>query len=184
MIQLFIEFLKTGLFSFGGYASIPFLYDMAERLPWFDAQTLTDMIAVSESTPGPVGVNMATYAGFHTYGILGGITTTAGFVLPSVIIIIFISKFLERYNNRHSIDAVFYGLRPAATGLIASAALLLINLSVLTLEKFTSAQNLLSLFDVKSLVLFVVFIYLTNRFNRHPFFFIAGGAAAGILFKF
>ena len=106
---LFIEFFKIGLFSVGGgLATIPFLYDLANKYTWFDHNMLTDMIAVAESTPGPIGVNMATFAGFHSAGILGGIIATLGLILPSIIVIIIIANFLNKFKESKAVDSAFY----------------------------------------------------------------------------
>ena len=99
-LQLFYEFFKTGLFAIGGgLATLPFLSDMAERTEWFTQAQLADMLAVSESTPGPVGVNMATYVGFETAGIPGAIIATLGLVAPSIIVILIIASFLKAGND-------------------------------------------------------------------------------------
>lgn len=99
-LQLFAEFFKTGLFAVGGgLATLPFLYQMAADTGWFTAQDIADLIAVSESTPGPLGVNMATYVGFKTLGVLGGVVSTLGLVAPSIIVIILISKVLDRFKE-------------------------------------------------------------------------------------
>ena len=96
LLILIFEFFKIGLFSIGGgLATLPFLYRLADKYPWFSAKQIPDMIAVSESTPGPLGINMATYTGFQHSGVIGSIAATFGLVLPSVIIIILISKVLE-----------------------------------------------------------------------------------------
>jgi chromate transporter len=122
LLRLFYEFFKVGLFAVGGgMATIPFLYDLAGAC-WFTASELTDMIAVSESTPGPIGINMATYCGFTVAGIPGAVIATVGLVLPSVIIIIVIAKLLAKFRNS-AVDSVFYGLRPASVGLIAAAGI-------------------------------------------------------------
>lgn len=123
---LFIEFFKTGLFSVGGgLATIPFLYEMMNRYHWFTQSDLLNMIAISESTPGPVGVNMATYVGYHVTGnhILGALTTTFALVLPSVIIICVIARVLKAYRDNEYVQDAFYGLRPATCGLILSASI-------------------------------------------------------------
>ena len=123
---LFWEFFKTGLFSVGGgLATIPFLYEMMEKYHWFTQSDLLNMIAISESTPGPIGVNMATYVGYHVTGgnILGAIISTIGLVMPSVIIICVIAKVLKTYRNNEYVQQAFYGLRPATCGLILSAAI-------------------------------------------------------------
>ena len=124
LLCLFWEFFKIGLFAVGGgMATIPFLYDLSDRTGWFTYTQLADMIAISESTPGPIGVNMATYVGYEMSGVLGSISTTLGFVAPSIIIIVIVSIFLQKFRNNRYVESAFYGLRPASSGLIASAAL-------------------------------------------------------------
>ena len=109
-LQLFWEFFKTGLFAVGGgMATIPFLYQMSDTTGWFTRMDLANMIAVGESTPGPIGVNMATYAGFTTAGIFGTICATVGLVCPSVIVIIFVYKILEKFKGSSLVNNVFYG---------------------------------------------------------------------------
>ena len=104
---LFFEFFKIGLFAVGGgMVTIPFLFDLTKKYDWFSAAELTDMIAVSQSTPGPVGVNMATYAGFQTAGISGGIIATFGLVLPSVVIVIWLSKLLSHYAENQFVKEI------------------------------------------------------------------------------
>ena len=132
-LRLFFEFFKTGLFSIGGgLATIPFLQDMGEATGWFTNQELTTMIAVSESTPGPMGVNMATYVGYHmgcntvlgpAGGILGAVIATLGLVAPSIIVILIIARFLQKFRHSRTVEAAFQGLRPASTALIVVAGL-------------------------------------------------------------
>ena len=125
-LQLFYEFFKTGLFAVGGgLATLPFLYDMADRTGWFTRPQLADMLAVSESTPGPIGVNMATYVGFVTRGIPGAIISTLGLVTPSVIVILIIAAFLKAFRHNRYVEAAFYGLRPASTAMVAAVILVL-----------------------------------------------------------
>ena len=132
-LSLFYEFFKAGLFAVGGgLATIPFLKEISAKTGWFTLSQLTDMIAISESTPGPMGVNCATYVGFETAGILGSITATIGLITPSVIIIILISKILEKFRNNRYVDAAFFGLRAASVALIAEAG---ISVAALTFVK-------------------------------------------------
>ena len=99
-LRLMIEFFKTGLFAIGGgLATLPFLYELSEKTGWFTTTDISNMIAISESTPGPIGINMSTYVGFHTAGLLGGIVTTLSLVLPSIIIIEIISKVLTKFKE-------------------------------------------------------------------------------------
>ena len=131
-LQLFYEFFKTGLFAVGGgLATLPFLYDMADRTGWFTRPQLADMLAVSESTPGPIGVNMATYVGFVTRGIPGAIISTLGLVTPSVIVILIIAAFLKAFRHNRYVEAAFYGLRPASTAMVAAAGLSVVAITLL-----------------------------------------------------
>jgi len=176
-LKLFFEFFKTGLFSIGGgLATLPFLFKMAEKYGWFTANELTAMIAVAESTPGPIGVNVATYAGFKTAGILGGITATLSLVLPSLIVILIIAGFLDKFRSNKIVDSVFFGLRPAVVGLIS--------VSVMTLFETTFVNKLATVWyqfiDVKKAVLFAIITFLVFRFKKHPILYIALGAVAGI----
>ena len=124
LLRLFFEFAKTGLFAVGGgLATIPFLQDLGARTQWFSDADLTTMIAVSESTPGAMGVNMATYVGYAPAGVPGAVVATLGLVFPSIVVIIVIAGFLQKFRQSKTVDAVFYGLRPASTALIASAGL-------------------------------------------------------------
>ena len=123
-LQLFWEFFKTGLFAVGGgLATLPFLQDMADRTGWFTHAQLADMLAVSESTPGPIGVNMATYVGFTTGGVGGALVATIGLVTPSVIVILIVAAFLKAFRDSKWVNAAFYGLRPASTALVAAAGI-------------------------------------------------------------
>lgn len=152
-LQLFWEFFKTGLFAIGGgMATLPFLYDMADKTEWFTRAQLADMIAVSESTPGPIGVNMATYVGYLTKGVPGAITATLGLVTPSIIIILIIAAFLEAFRTSKYVSGAFYGLRPASTALITAAGLVVVK------ETFLVSTG----FFWQGLILAAVIIVLTN----------------------
>ena len=188
-LQLFFEFFKTGLFAVGGgMATLPFLYDMAEKTNWFTSGQLADMIAVSESTPGPIGVNMATYVGFTIAGFWGGLIATLALVTPSVIIIVIISYFLKAFRENKYVDAAFYGLRPASTGLIAAAGMTVVTITLLQMDLFKNSGSIMDLFNWKSLILAVIIYILSNNIKQtkklHPVFFIVGSAIIGILFGF
>lgn len=183
-IQLFFEFFKTGLFAIGGgLATLPFLYDIAKNYTWFDEATLADMLAVSQSTPGPIGINMATFAGFQAGGVLGSIISTTALVLPSFIIIIIVAHFLSKFRTSKQVEAVFYGLRPAVTGLIATAWFQVVNISILTWSKFVDSKNIVNLFDYKALILFIILFFITRNSKKHPALFLLIGAIAGVVFK-
>ena len=194
LLRLFWEFFKTGLFAVGGgMATLPFLYSMAESTGWFSAGDLTDMIAVSESTPGPIGVNMATYVGFSTAGIPGAVIATLGLITPEVIIILIIARVLQKFRQNKLVDAAFYGLRPCSVGLIAAAGLLVVKVAMFHLDKFEESRvfaDLLdwSVFNWKALALAAVLLILTRWVKPlkklHPIFFILGSAVIGIVFDF
>lgn len=183
-ILLFIEFFKIGLFSIGGgLATLPFLYNLADKYTWFDRHMLADMIAVSESTPGPIGINMATYAGFHAGGALGSIIATLALVMPSVIIIIIIAKFLNKFSDNQYVKASFYALRPAVTGLIAVALFEIYKISIFTFETFRKTNSFIDIINLKNLILFFIILFLITKFKKHPIFYILTGAVFGIIFK-
>ena len=188
-LLLFWEFFKTGLFTVGGgMATVPFLYEMSDKYPqWFSHEDLANMIAVGESTPGPIGVNVATYVGFVTgegiFGsVLGAVIATLGLITPSIIIILIIGAMLKSFKNNKLVNHAFYGLRPASTGLIAAAGL-----SVLLSNMFLSDKISLAFFNLKGLILAVVLWVLINVIkktkNLHPIIFIGLSALAGIVFS-
>ncbi len=188
-LRLFWEFFKTGLFAVGGgMATLPFLYDMSEKTGWFTQQQLADMIAVGESTPGPIGVNMATYVGFTTAGVPGSVIATLGLVTPSVIIILIIARVLEAFRRNKYVDAAFYGLRPCSVGLIAAAGLMVVKISLFDLDLFRQTGALLDLFCWKPIIL-AAFLLVFTRYVKatkklHPIIFILCSALVGVVFKF
>ena len=196
-LQLFFEFFKTGLFAIGGgMATLPFLYDMAERTGWFTAAQLADMIAVSESTPGPIGVNMATYVGYTSangvfdspiMGILGALVATFSLVLPSVIVVLIVAKVLKAFKDNFYVKSAFYGLRPASTGLITAAGCTVAAISLLNIDLFKETGKFLDVLNIPALILAAVLLVLTNVKGikkLHPVVFIAFSAIVGIVFKF
>ena len=189
LLQLFWEFFKTGLFAVGGgMATLPFLYDISARTGWFTAAQLADMIAVSESTPGPIGVNMATYVGFSTAGIPGAVIATLGLITPEVIIILIIARVLAAFRQNRYVDAAFYGLRPCSLGLIAAAGVLVVKVAMLDLERYAASGAILDLFNRKALALAAVLLVFTRLVKQtkklHPIFFILASAVAGVVFAF
>ena len=187
-LQLFWEYFKTGLFAVGGgMATIPFLYTMSDKTGWFTHQDLANMIAVGESTPGPIGVNMATYVGYVTgmnqggigSAVLGAVVASMGLVLPSLIVILIVAAMLKRFQNSPLVQKVFYSLRPASTGLIAAAGI-----SVAVSNLFGSDPFSI---NWKGWILAVVLWLLTNKVKKtkklHPIVFIGFSALAGILFS-
>lgn len=182
---MFFEFFKTGLFAVGGgLATLPFLYEIAEKYDWFDKNIISDMIAISESTPGPIGINMATYSGFTCFGLPGALLSTTGLVLPSVIVIIIVANFLNKFKENKLVQSGFYGLRPAVTGLIAVAALEVFKESVINIEAFLADMNILSLFCIPACILFLILFFVNRKWKPHPLIIILIAAIVGIIFKF
>ncbi|HAS74234.1 MAG TPA: chromate transporter [Clostridiales bacterium UBA8960] len=180
--SLFFEFFKIGLFAIGGgMATIPFLRHLSETSGWYSIAFITDMVAISESTPGPIGINMATYAGYHIAGMLGGIIATMGMVLPSIIIVTIVSGYMEKFSHSETLQQAFYGLRPAVTGLIAVACFDIIRLAVFNLEAWTNFSRILEVIDVTKLAYFGIIYFLIIRFKRHPINYIAISAIVGII---
>ena len=188
-LRLFFEFFKTGLFAVGGgMATLPFMYDISTRTGWFTHAMLADMVAVSESTPGPIGVNMATYVGFVTAGIPGAIIATLGLITPSIIIILLIARALKAFRENPTVEAAFYGLRPCSVGLIAAAGFLVIKLALFNTELYQASGKLIDLFDFKAIALAAVLLVCTRYVKKlkglHPIVFILASAVVGIVFSF
>lgn len=190
-LTLFWEFFKTGLFAVGGgLATIPFLSDMVDRFGWITHEQLADIIAVAESTPGPVGVNAATYMGISAAsqygvvaGLLGGVVATLSLVLPSIIIIILVAGVLERYSSSRIVGDLFASLRPTATGLVAAAAF---SVLVVALQASLTLTPFAFFVDYRCVILFAVLITLTQlkwTKNLHPILFILFGGVIGALFS-
>ena len=188
LLRLFFEFFKVGLFAVGGgLATIPFLQTMGETTGWFANEQLTTMIAVAESTPGPIGVNMATYVGFETAGVLGAVIATLGLITPSVIVIIIIAGFLQKFRNSKTVNDVFYGLRPASTALITSAGLsvaltIFIHVSV----RVSEVEEQIFYLNAKA-VLLALAVFFGMKWKPlkklHPIAFIGVSALIGIILK-
>lgn len=192
-LELFVRFFFVGLFAVGGgLATLPFLADMAETTGWFTQMDISNMVAISESTPGPLGINMATYVGYQIgsgFGVAGGVAGTVlaplGLVTPSLIVIIIVSKVLMKFRQSKYVEYVFYGLRAASLGLIAAACLGVAKLAFFTEEAFTQGSDILALIDYKSIILSVLIFIGVTRFKKiHPIVFIVLAAVIGIILKF
>ena len=184
-LQLFWEFLKIGLFAVGGgMATLPFLQDLAEKTGWYSQSLITDMIAISESTPGPIGINMATYVGCNVAGFLGGVVATMGEILPAIVIVVTVSRYLEKFRGSKLVDAAFYGLRPAVTGLIAAAGISVVQVAMFHFDLYRQTGVLMDAFDLKKIVFFVVAFAAIKKFKLHPVVYIACAAVVGILLSY
>ena len=180
-LQLFYEFFITGLFMIGGgLAAIPFLQQMGENTGWFTAIELMDMIAIAEATPGPIGINMATYAGFATAGVPGGIIASVALLFPSVTIALVIARLLVRFRESKYVEYALYGLRPASLGLISAAGLTVFSLVIFGVELRNLISEGFALFDIRALILAAVLLVATNIIKAHPVIYLAISAVIGI----
>ena len=183
-LRLFYEFFKTGLFSVGGgLATLPFLYEMSGKTGWGTTADIADMIAVSESTPGPIGVNMSTYAGFTTGGVLGGVVASLGLAAPSVIIILIIARFLHKFRNNRFVEGAFYGLRPASIAMITAAGLNVARVTLVNMDAL-AAGAYGEFFIWKAIALGVAIFIAQRKLKWSPVIFIAIAAVVGIIFQF
>ena len=185
LFRLFYEFFQTGLFAIGGgLATMPFLYNISESTGWFSRSELTNMIAVSESTPGPLGVNMATYVGYSVAGVPGALISTMGLIMPALFIIVIISKFLNKFKENPYVEAVFHTIRPASTGLIVGACWGVVEITVFYLDKWGVTSNIINLLNFKSIIFAIILFFLIKYTNKHPVVYIALSAVVGILLSF
>ena len=184
-LLLFLEFFKIGLFAIGGgLATLPFLQDFADRTGLITRAQIADMIAVSESTPGPIGINAATYFGFQLGGVPGGIIAVIGLVTPAVIIICLISRILKQFRSNFYVNSAFYGLRPASTGLIAAAGFGVVQIAILAEDAFAESGLLRDLIQWKHLLLAVVLFFVMKKTDFHPIVYLAASAVIGVVFQF
>lgn len=165
--QLFLQFFHVGVFSFGGgYATLPFLYDIADKFHWYSAKQLTDMLAISSITPGPVGVNVATFSGFTTAGILGSLVATTAIILPSYIIVTIVFKVIDKFRTNRNIKGAIRGLKPAGCALLSAVGIKLL---------FTSNLHLLG-----TLIL-LGFLVLSIKKKQDPLFYLGISAILGLI---
>lgn len=188
-LRLFWEFFKTGLFSVGGgLATLPFIYNISDQTGWFTYQQIADMIAVSESTPGPIGINMATYVGYTTGGLPGALIATLGIITPDIVVILLIAMCLKKFRDSKLVDSAFYGLRPASAALIAAAGFSVVCISLVDPAAYSASGALGDLFCWKAILLSVAVWLLTNVVKPtkklHPIVFIGASAVAGVVFSF
>lgn len=183
LLKLFGEFFKTGLFSVGGgMATIPFLNDMADRTGWFTRAELSDMIAVAESTPGPIGVNTATYVGFTTAGPIGGLIATLGLIAPSIIIVTLIAYIITKFKDSPYIKYTFYFLRSASIALICSAGFSFALVSLFDEGAPPSLETISIPACILAAIVFVLMHFVKPLKKLHPIVWIGACAVCGILF--
>lgn len=183
MLRMMWEFFKIGIFAVGGgMATIPFLQEMSEKYGYFTGEELLDMIAVSESTPGAIGINMATYAGIKAYGPIGGILASLSLVAGPITIVLVIARMILAFKNSKTVKDAFTTLRPATAGLILGAMSTVLVITLFDPEAFRQTGNLLSLIRPLPLAIFAAFTLVLFKFkNLSPIWVIVAGAGIGVI---
>jgi chromate transporter len=177
LLLLYAEFFKIGLFSVGGgLATLPFLYQMADKYEWLTGENVADFLAIAQSSPGAIGVNMAAQTGFRCAGLPGAILAALGLISPAIIIITIIARMLLAFKENKTLVSVFSGLRPAAAGLLAAACFGALKISLYN----GAASAWHEIIRLREFAIFVVLFLLVFRFKGHPVIYIAIGAAVGI----
>lgn len=164
-------------------ATLPFLQHLGDSTGWFGQSLITDMIAISEATPGPIGINMATYVGYQVCGIAGGLVATLGETIPSVIIVILVSRMLDKFRKNKIVDNAFYGLRPAVTGMIAAAGYGIIRITLVNMDAFLALHSVSALFVWPKIIMFAIAFFAIRKWKKHPVLYIAVAAVAGVALR-
>lgn len=182
LTSLFIEFIKIGLFCWGGgLAVLALLQERSISLSWLTEAQFGDMIAIAQSTPGPIAINLATFVGFLQGGFLGSLVATVSLIIPGFIISIIVGKFLKHFNEYPIVQAILKGLRAIVIGLIVTALYSISKVSILNIEAYQQTQQLLHMIDYKAILLFALFLFLVIKFKKHPIYYILAGAVFGMV---
>jgi chromate transporter len=181
LLYLFITFFRIGLFAIGGgLATLPFLFDLADKSDgWLTREMIGNMLAVAQSSPGAVGVNLSSYTGMRYAGIGGAYAAALGLITPSIIIIIIVSKMLKAFKENAVVKSFLAGFKPAATALISVAGLGAISLSLWN----SAASSWLDFIRWKETLIFAVFFLLVYKKKKHPIVYIIGAGIAGVVLK-
>lgn len=183
LFSLLCTFFYIGLFTIGGgQVAITLMQQALVEKGIISAEKFFNMVAISESTPGPIGINMATYIGCEFYGVLGGILVTVATVLPSLICIIVIASFFGRVQDKPLVKAAFLGIRPVVAGLIGVAAWNVFKISMLHFENYKLSGNWHSLFDLPSVIFYSLAVFTLIKIKPHPLIIMLLGAVFGIIF--
>ncbi len=183
LTTLYMTFFKTGLFTIGGgLAALPLLQEEALRHSWLTVEEFFNMVAISQSTPGPIGINMASYVGWNLAGPAGSLAAALGLVSPSVIIILLVARFFFHFNEKPMVQAALGSMRPAVAGLIASAAWNILTTGVIPLKSFLASGRFMDLLQPWHLVIFTLLALGFWRWRLHPLFYVSTGALLGIFF--
>ena len=182
VLLMCLEIFAIGLFTFGGgHAVLPFFIDLASKYDWFTYTEITNMIAVAQSLPGPIYINLSAYVGFHIAGVPGSIAAVISMILPAIVIVSLVANALAKFRENKHVQSGLYGIRPAVTALISIALISVFRISVLNWAQFQDGRNWAILIDPRALAVFVVSLFFVLKFRKHPLFYILGGAVAGII---
>jgi chromate transporter len=180
LLYLFAVFFRIDLFAIGGgLATLPFLFELADNSDWLTRESIGNMLAIAQSAPGAIGVNLAAFTGFTYSGVGGGLAAALGLVMPSIIIIIIVARMLEAFRENRIVKILFTAFRPAAAGLLSSAGLGVIVLSLWN----AAAPRWYEFLRWKEFLLFGLVFFLVVKFKKHPALYIAAAGAAGVIFK-
>jgi len=180
LLYLFANFSRIGLFAIGGgLATLPFLFEIADSSDWLSREGIANMLAVAQSLPGAIGVNLSAYTGFTYAGPGGGFAAAMGLVAPSIIIIIIVARILESFKENKIVQSLFTAFRPAASGLLSAAGFSAIALSIWN----SAAPVWFEFIRWKELLLLGILFFLVFKFKKHPLAYIAGAGLLGVLLK-
>lgn len=181
LLNLFLAFFKFGLFCFGGgLAILVLLQETALELAWLTTEQFADVIAISQSTPGPIAINLATFVGYSQAGIIGSLVASIALIIPGFTISSIIGRFLNHFNEEPIIKAILKGLRAVVIGLIATAVLNISSVAIFNIKAFEATKSLMDLFDLKAVIMLIIFTFLVIRFKKHPIYYIITAGIIGV----
>jgi chromate transporter len=182
LTKLLLTFSKIGLFTYGGgLAMLPLLQEQAIEYGWLTEEQFANMIAISQSTPGPIAINMATFVGYNQAGIIGAIISSIGVILPGFLIILIVTKFLTHFNENPVVKAIFVGLRATVVGLIFTAVINIAMISIIDVDLFSQTNNIIDLFDIRSVLLFIIMLFAVIKYKKHPIYYIIFAGIIGVI---
>lgn len=181
LLNLFKEFFSIGLFSYGGgLAILVLLQEKSIDLGWLNLQQFADMVAISQSTPGPIAINLATFVGYFQGSIIGSIIASIAVVLPGLSISLLIARFMEHFNEKPLVIAVLKGLRAVVIGLIGAAILNIAYVTIFNIEAYKNSRILSELFRLKEIGLFILLVILMLKYKKHPVVYIVCAGVVGL----
>ena len=180
LFRLFYEFMIVGAFAIGGgMSALPLIENVVVRNGWLSVSQFYQMVAISEATPGPIGINVATYVGFEQAGIIGGIVASLGTVFIPFIFIMIIIRALNKYYKTKAVQAVFTALRATIIGLILTAAFNIASITLFDINLLSS--DFINALNYRAILIFIVILYGFMKYKKHPLLYIGAGALMGLI---